>query len=285
MVAGAGANVMLIERILNNNAIMARNQSGEEIIVKGKGIAFQKRVGEQVEDSRIEKIFVSNSQETNRRYQEILVTIPLDYIEVCERIIEMFKGQIKVDLSDKIYVTLTDHVSNLLERLALGISFDNSLLWDVKRLYVEEYQLGLKAVEIINKAFDVRIPQDEASFIALHIVNARLNSEFNDVVKITGMIEDVYDIVESTFDLCIDQDSLDYSRFIIHLRVFFERIYRHENYQSPKDTKLLEILKIEYPEQYRCVAMIMDYVGQRYDQNVSGEILYLLVHVIKLTAN
>lgn len=264
---------------------MALDETGTEIIAKGKGIAFKKKSGDFVDDSLIEKVFVPTSNETNRRYQEILVSIPTDCIEVCEEVIALIKDNIEAELSDKIYVTLTDHIYNLLERIQMGITFDNTLLWDVKRLYTQEYQVGLEVVKLIKERFHVNVPEDEASFIALHIVNAELNSEFDEVVKITSLIDDVYDIVESSFELIVDQDSLDYSRFILHLRVFFERIYRKENYKSTKDEQVLGILAKEYPRQYQCVKDILNYVSQRTEEVLDGELLYLLIHVIKLTSH
>lgn len=274
---------MIIKRILNNNAIMSLDEHGQEIIIKGKGIAFQKKIGDNIDEKAIDKIFRLDNQDTNRRYQEILIHIPDDCIEICENMIDVIKKNINKQLSDKIYVTLTDHIFNLLERVQMGIVFDNALLWDVKRLYREEYQVGLIIVDMIREAFDIKIEDDEASFIALHIVNAQMDTEFRDVIEVTAMIDDVYDIVVSEFHLNIDQESLEYMRFIMHLRVFFERILNHQNLGTEKSKTLLKTLRQEYPRQYQCVLSILDYVSQRYSDALEGEILYLLVHVIKLT--
>ena len=274
---------MIIKRILNNNAVMSVDESGEDIIVKGKGIAFQKKSGDEINQNKIDKIFVIKNQEINRRYQEILVHIPYDCINACEDMIDVIKANIHKELSDKIYVTLTDHIFNLLERVKMGIVFDNALLWDVKRLYREEYQAELLVVEMIRELFDIKIEDDEACFIALHIVNAQMNTEFKEVIEITTMIDDVYDIVESCFDLNIDKDGLEYTRFIMHLRVFFERIINQQNIHSEKSQTLLKTLQNEYLKQYQCVLKILDYVSMKYDEALEGEILYLLVHVIKLT--
>ena len=142
---------------------------------------------------------------------------------------------------------------------------------------------GLLVVEMIRELFDIKIEDDEACFIALHIVNAQMNTEFKEVIEITTMIDDVYDIVESCFDLNIDKDGLEYTRFIMHLRVFFERIINQQNIHSEKSQTLLKTLQNEYLKQYQCVLKILDYVSMKYDEALEGEILYLLVHVIKLT--
>lgn len=275
---------MIIKRVLNNNAVMCLDENNHEIIIKGKGIAFQKKNGDTVDDAKIETVFRSQNTETNHRYQELLTSIPYDIIEISEQAINEIKKHINKDLSDKIYVTLTDHVHNLIERISMGIIFDHGLLWDVKRLYKEEYQAGLKAVEIIRKGFDVKIDNNEASFIALHIVNAEINNtEIEDIVKITRMIDDVYNIVESDFSLELDGDSLDCTRFLMHLRIFFERILNKAHLKSEGHDELLTTLKKQYPKQYNTVNKILDYVSSMYEAPLDGEILFLLVHVVKLT--
>lgn len=274
---------MYIERILNNNAVVTSDSNGEEIIVKGKGLAFKKSVGDFIDESKIEKKFVLDNKEINRNYHKTIVNIQNDCIEVSEEVIEIIKENIDKDLSDQIYVTLTDHISNLLERLSMGIIFNNTLLWDVKRMYKEEYKAGLKAVEIIRKRFDIKLSDDEASFIALHIINAEMTVEFEKVFEITEMIDRVYSIVEEEFNLEIDEDSLEYNRFIMHLRFFFERIVNKQNLEVETNDNLLDMMKKEYPKQYQCVKKIAKYISSKYLEPIDGEILYLILHVVKLT--
>ncbi len=277
---------MVIKRVLNNNAVMCEDENGFEIILKGKGIAFQKKNGDVIDESLIETVFRSQNIETTNRYQEMLVSIPNDCIETSEKVIQVIKQNVDKEISEKIYVTLTDHINNLVERIRMGIQFDHGLLWDVKRLYKEEYQAGLLAVELIRKNFDIKIPDDEASFIALHIVNAEINNaELKDIVEITRMIEDVYEIIESDFDLELSKESLDYTRFLMHLRVFFERILNKSNLKEEGNQQLLDTLKQQYPKQFDTVMKILNYVSSMYDAPLDGEIMYLLVHVIKLTTN
>ena len=116
---------MKVKRVLNNNAVVALNSIGEEVILKGKGIAFNKSSGDIIDESKIEETFVSQNNNVNRRYQDVLVHIPVDFIEVSDEAISIIKTKINKELSDQIYVTLTDHIANLIERLSMGIEFDN----------------------------------------------------------------------------------------------------------------------------------------------------------------
>ena len=61
---------MIIKRILNNNAVMSVDESGEDIIVKGKGIAFQKKSGDKQNQNKIDNIWVIENQEINSSHQE-----------------------------------------------------------------------------------------------------------------------------------------------------------------------------------------------------------------------
>lgn len=274
---------MIIKRILNNNAVMILDANQQEVIIKGKGIAFNKSVGDFIDETKIEKKFTLDSQDTTRRYQEILVSIPDDCIKVSEEAIDIIKQNLDKKLSDKIYITLTDHISNYLERIAMGIVFDNKLLWDVKRIYKDEYDVALKVVWLMRKSFDIKVDNDEACFIALHIVNAELDIPKDDAVVIGKMIQDIYDIVESFFDLHIDKDSLEYSRFLTHLRFFFERIINKKSLGVETNSNVLQILKKSYPKQYQCVEKISQYVATRYQEPIDGELIYLMIHVLKLT--
>lgn len=63
---------MVIHKILNNNLILSRDGQGHEVIVKGCGIAFQKKKGQQVEESRIEKIFTAENAQISKEIQGYL---------------------------------------------------------------------------------------------------------------------------------------------------------------------------------------------------------------------
>lgn len=274
---------MIIKRVLNNNAIMVLDERGEEMIVKGKGIAFHKSSGDEVEESKIEKIFTLDSKETTRKYQDVLVNTPEDCIEVGEEAIALIKSSLDKTLSDKIYVTLTDHIDNLLERIRMGIIFNNSLLWDVKRMYPEEYKAGLKVVELMRKRFDIKISDDEACFVALHIVNAEMDVNFEDTYAITAMIDEIYEMVCEDFHLNIDKESLEYTRFIMHLRFFFERLIKKESIKVEKNKDILGYMQKDYAKQYACVQRIIAYISTKYDEPIEGEVIYLLIHIVKLT--
>lgn len=275
---------MIIKRILNNNTIISLDQNGQEIVVKGKGIAFGKKNGEQADDGKAEKIFTLDNKETIHQYQEIIMDIPEDVIETAEEIIETIKQNTTKSINDKIYITLTDHISNLLERIAMGIQFDSSLLWNVQALYPEEHHLALKAVAIMKQRFDIKIPNDEANFIAIHIVNSEMDVEFQETVGITKTIDEIMKIIQTSFpEINVQNKKLDYARFILHVRFLLQRILQNGVIEYEKSSDMIQLLNQGYPRQAACVSKIMTVISDKYEREIENERLFLLIHVIRLT--
>ncbi|EHI99176.1 transcriptional antiterminator, BglG [Clostridium sp. DL-VIII] len=277
---------MIIHKILNNNAVLSHDKNGKEIIITGKGISYQCKNGDTIKEERIEKTFKLNANDTNRRFQQLILDIPLDCIDTSEEIISMIKSNIGKKINDSIYVTLTDHISNTIERHRMGVSFDNSILWDVKRMYKEEYELGLKAVEIIRKNFDINIDNSEANFIALHIVNAEFDTELPQIYSMTKLIQAIADIVEDTFKLDFDSDDIAHDRFMLHLKFFIQRVINGVNMAENKNLDLLNIMEAKYPKQYKCAEKIKEYIKTQYKYTVGcDEMLYLTIHITRITTN
>lgn len=51
---------MQIKRIFNNNAVMFLNKKGREEIALGKGVGYQKKIGDDIDESLVTKLFVLN---------------------------------------------------------------------------------------------------------------------------------------------------------------------------------------------------------------------------------
>jgi beta-glucoside operon transcriptional antiterminator len=106
----------------------------------GRGLAFQKRVGDSLDESKIEKIFALQSDELVGRLGELLSQIPLEVMTTCDRIIDLARGRLG-KLQESLYITLTDHCHFAIERQKKG-AMRNVLLWEIKRLYPKEFELG-----------------------------------------------------------------------------------------------------------------------------------------------
>ncbi len=79
---------MQIAKVLNNNVVVVLDEHRREQVVMGRGLAFQKRPGDVLDDSKIEKVFALQSDELVGRLGELLSQIPLEVMTTCDRIID-----------------------------------------------------------------------------------------------------------------------------------------------------------------------------------------------------
>ncbi|EGT3616363.1 PRD domain-containing protein [Clostridium perfringens] len=274
---------MIIHKVLNNNVVTSFNDNNEEVVVTGRGIAFKKKYGDTIDKSKIDKIFILSNPNINNKFIELIKNIPIEYTDISEQIIAYSKNEIGKDLNDSIYISLTDHIYNSIQRQKKGIIVKNGLTLETKRLYKEEYKIGIKALEIIRKEFDINLPEDEAAFIALHIVNAQLNEDMPILMDITKLIQEILNIVKYNFNIEFDEESLSYYRFITHLKFFAQRMFSNKVYKDEKDNDLFEIVKEKYYESYKCVNKVQRFIVEKYSYNLTKEeMLYLIIHIEKL---
>ena len=83
----AGYLWMKILKAINNNIVSARDENGKEIVVMGRGIGFKCREGDSILPEAIEKIFHMDTQNETDRLKQLFSSMPLEHIEVTNRII------------------------------------------------------------------------------------------------------------------------------------------------------------------------------------------------------
>ena len=274
---------IIIEKVINNNIISAYEKSGAEVIVMGRGIGFKKKQGEVVPADQISKIFRIKSRTLTEQFKELLANMPLERVRISDEIISHAKDHLKLKLNQSIYVTLTDHINFAIERVSQGIEPQNALLWEIKRFYPQEFQLGIYALELIQDRLDILLPEDEAEFIALHFVNAEYGTDIRDAVKFPDQMQAIVDIVERDLGILLDESSLHYERFMTHIKFLIQRIYRKELLSS-EDRELSLLMQRKYPREYQCSVKVAEYIMQATGSRLSEEeIMYLSVHIRRVS--
>ena len=157
---------MKIEKVLNNNVVQALDNNVESIVM-GKGLGFQKRVGDLVDKEKIEKTFVlENTEEWSRVY----VDLPDGEMQVFLNILTFAEAVLQTKFDPSFFIALADHLHYAIERSREGISLQNPLAWEVRKFYPREYEIGKQALRLIAKDLEVQLEDDEAASVALHFV-------------------------------------------------------------------------------------------------------------------
>lgn len=276
----------VIDKVINNNIIVTHDENEKEIILMGRGIGFKKHPGSTFNESQVEKRFTLSQQTSNLKHlYRLLKEIPSNVIFTASEIIDEATTTLGKPLSENVLIALSDHISTSIERGKKGIFVKNILLWDIQKFYPDEYQIGKKALEIIKKNTGCELPEDEAGFIALHIVNAQMDQEVGDMYGLTKIMQEIMQIVKYSFNISFNEESVYYYRFITHLKFFAQRLMQKATYENNDNGVLLNVVKTQYPKPYECVLKISEFIQKNYDYPLSEEEqLYLTIHIQRIVS-
>lgn len=273
---------MKIEKIINNNIISTLDENQNEVIVMGRGLGFRAREGAEIPERKIEKIFRLDNADSADRFKNLIMNMPTEHVSVSTELIEYARQVLNKKLNQNIYITLTDHINFAVERFKQHMMFPNAMLREVRSFYREEYLVGEYGVALIEKRLGIKLPVDEAASIALHIVNAEYGAVMRNTIDITTLIENVVRIVQGYFSMELDETSLNYERFITHLKFLGQRIFCDEPLKE-QEPQFLEMIIQMYPEDMECSRKVQEYVKERYEHRMAeDEVAYLAVHIRRI---
>ena len=234
------------------------NDNHEEMIVMGKGLRFHYKVGDEIRDEDIEKTYVLQDSTNKNGYLQVLENAPDIYLEIVHHIIEK------------------------------GFVLQNRMLWEIQKFYPNEFMLGLQAVDYINETLHIQLPETEAGNIAFHFVNAQIKS--NDLSTENGMLmvkmlKDIFQIIQLHYGYTIDENSLNYSRFVVHMQFFLQRLLENKMLENENDDIYYTYI-IKNSSALDCVEQIEKYIDRLLHKQITrDEKIYLIVHITRITTH
>lgn len=271
---------LYIDKIINNNIISAKDSMGVELIAMGKGIGFGQKPGNEIDDAAVEKIFRLENMDDKEHFKELLGSLPLDYIRLSTDIISYAKDSLGLKLSQNVYLTLTDHISFAINRHREGMNFGMVLYDEIKLFYPLEYSVGRYALELIEERLNLRLAEDEAACIALHIINGELNTEMGTTFVMVQMMREMMEIIDSQITV---PEGGYYPRghLISDLKQLVNRLVSEEPISGREDKALYQFVKDNYQEDYQIIEQVRKHIEQQYQCNMTTEEKVYLVLSIK----
>ena len=268
---------MLISKILNNNVVISE-ENQEEVILMGRGLAFGRKVGQEIPDELIEKKYVLSE---NRR--QLLMELPVEVMEMSDKIISFAREKLQKKLKDSAFLAMADHIHGVLLRLEDDIYLKNFLMWDIKRFFPIEFEVGQYAKQLLSAYVSRELPDDEAAFIALTLVNAELENGDGTARDLTMMMEEIMTIVKYSLEISLDEEDIYLERFMTHLKFFCERVLTNSGNRDLEDNEMFDLLKCKYPLVYETTRKIAEFLKQtRNYQTSEDEQLYLTIHLSRM---
>ncbi|WP_220740554.1 BglG family transcription antiterminator LicT [Leuconostoc miyukkimchii] len=277
---------MNIKKIFNNNVLLADN-NGHEVVLIGKGLGFQKKSGQSIDESAVDKMYTPTEDRWLTLFDELINDISPQYFEVASQIIKKAEKTLNTKFNAYMLIALTDHIHFAIQRTKDKVVIRNELLWEIQHFYPTEYAVGKEALQLINQIFGVNLVDDEAGFIALKFVENRASSQYqtDKGVQMTNLIGDILTIVQYQLQVHLDEESISYQRFMVHLRFFVEKMTSNKKNISVEETDDVLYAHIfkKYPVAFNCTKKITQFIKSTLNKNVSlNEQVYVTIHIQRI---
>lgn len=270
-----------VKKGLNNNVMIANHPAFGEVILIGKGIGFNRKKGDLIEEGQAEKMFVLKDERERANYIKLLPFVENDLHEAIISSIELIKKRAASQLNEHIHVALTDHLMFAANRIANGLDFKNPFLVETKTLYPTEFQIAKEVVQLLKDKSGIEFPDGEIGFIALHIHSAVMNRNLSDVNRHSQLVTKLVQMIEENLEVEIDKEGIDYTRLVRHIRFTIERVNNGETVEEPE--KFATLLKEEYPVCYNLSWKLIKVMQQTLKKQVcDAEAVYLTMHLQRL---
>ncbi|MFD1446703.1 glucose PTS transporter transcription antiterminator GlcT [Oceanobacillus profundus] len=270
-----------VKKALNNNVLIASDDEGQEVVLIGKGIGFNRKKNDTITEDAIEKLFVLRNEREQANYIKLLPQVDEAVLKTIIESINIIQARSNTPLHEKVHVALTDHTAFAITRLLKGMAIKNPFLKETKALYPAEYEIAADVVDYINQSLQVELPEGEIGFIALHIHSAITDKAIADLNKYSQLVTKLINVIEDQLVIQIDRESIHYLRLVRHLRYTIERITNNEFIEEPE--KIANLLKTEYPVCYNLAWKLIKIMQQTLNTSVyDGEVVYLTMHLQRL---
>lgn len=272
---------------INNNVAWALTDKDQEVIVIGKGVSFDKEINDPIPLNSIEKYYYSDDPK-NKMMDSVLQEIKENIFDLTEHILDKAKQELKIhSITVSNLIALADHLNHALKRSTEEIfDYPDNLKWEVKRIYPKEYDFATEVLFLIEKQTDIRLPKSEVTFLTYHFVNLQYGSDIKKKsYELADLLNKSLEIIQYHFHMTLDQNSINYIRFVTHVRHFVLRQMNKEYLdQSVIDMQLLKVVKNNYKKSYQAAEKISKMIELNLDCTVSDdEKFYLTLHIERVT--
>ena len=273
--------MITIKKSLNNSMLLVDNDQ-REMILFGKGIGFGAKPGTHIDLAQVEKVFLPLSDLKSRHFLSLTDTIPAAFFDISHEILILARRLCGDKLNSVLLFTLAEHLHFAVERSRSGQTILNKLSWEVKRYYPQEYSVGLQARAQVNEKFDIELPEEEAVNIAFHLINASSQDDDSTAHQQVELVNRIADIVRYKLGKSINTQSVNYMRFITHLRYFAERVLAGKIALSETEDFYQELMR-HRPDAMTVAWVIRDYVQDKYQLTLpKDELTWLSIHISRL---
>ncbi len=273
---GVNIKKCIVIKALNNNMVLIKEQGVEKILL-AKGIGFNKKFGDILEDNlEVDKVFSIEDKKNQENLKEVYNRVDGEFVAICEEALAEISEELGEELNETIHIGLIDHLAIAMKRLKNKEQINNPFIVEIETLYSVEFEMAKKIVNKLQDKYEIDFPEGEIGFITLHIHSARNGKMLSNSIKYSYLSNKIIIYIEEKFNSKIDKRSLDYARFLSHVRFTIERVLT----DTVLKNDLTEIIKKSYPISYEIAEGASKIIEETLDKKVcDDEVAYIAMHV------
>jgi transcriptional antiterminator len=271
-----------IKKVISNNALLAADASGHDVILLGKGIGFQRTKNDILPHSEaIEQVFIPSSANNREAMLRLFSETGDELITVINAYFQVLEKAFDQELTQQFIFSFIDHITFALKRLQQGIRIFNPFLHEVKNLYPLEYALAEQLLPMIREKLGIELPEDELGFITLHLRTIKSNQSIAEMNQFSQLITTMVELIEEELAIKINKTSTDYARLVTHIRFAIDRAQKQQG--LGENHPLSTLLEREYPVCYNLSYKLVKIMQNELKLDISdAEISYLTLHIQRL---
>lgn len=274
---------MEVLRVFNNNVVLARDPGRGEVILTGRGLGFQAKPGQQVDEAKVVRVFVPEDGRDADNFGALVAAIPPEHLALADQALQIARRDLSSPVSSTTVVALADHLSFAIKRVRQGMDLEYPLRAEVSHLYPDELRIAQRVLDFVNTRIEQVLPEAEAVPIALHLVNAGFASgDLSLTYQMTGVFTQLFEVLEQAYERPFDRDTVNAARFITHLRYFFVRAQTGRQLDDGAST-LSRAIRQSYPAAYATALKLQAVLELRLGEPLTeDEVTYLTLHVARM---
>ena len=278
------AGAVPVHKVLNNNVVIAIDDSGRERVLMGRGLGFGLKAADVIDPAKVEKTFILDPGADGERERRLLTDVPYAVIEAVTHAVDEAERTLGRHLGRHFTIAVIDHVNYVLERLEKGLRIPTTSMPELRVLHPQEFAAAERMATSLSTSLTRPLPPEEAVFLTMHLLNATRDEPNGTAALLFRRVQHVVEVVEQSFGVKIDTASPDYARFILHIQFLLQRLVNRTMLASG-DTSFFEFAKHSYPASYEIARQVKSYVhGATGSELTDEELLYVIVHVERLKA-
>lgn len=272
--------MLKVKKVLNTSVVLVNDEKQQDLIALGKGLGFGKKIGDEISQTQVERLFLPADSPQFKQYTTLLEEVSPILVDVVQQIVNYAEEKLATGLNENLAFLLLDHLKFAQERLENKINIQNKLYWEVQTYYPTEFEIGVYALDLLKANCQLIFPKQEAANIAFHIINAQKDSAAEyDSMKVTKILNELMTIIRMQPEVLLDPHSISYQRLITHLKYFVERLLAQHQLAND-DMIMQEHVLNTYTKAAKIALKLVEFIDIHYHEKVSGEELtYLIVHI------